>query len=266
MSKRRSILSLIITLFAFFASGCGAISGYFATETPTPTNTPVPTSTPIPEPTSTATPEPTLAPSPVSFISQEELSDGSTLYRDFEVGYQIIFSPDWFILDLSEGGFQEILETGIDVFSDLDEDLSAFIKENAAQNFRAIIVDINREHISDSGFANISIIVVQDQATMALPLDFFVDFYAQSLPNLLPNTEVTNSKFIENASGLPIGIIDIVLSIEGIPGGTISQTQVIFKAEGGLVIIVFTSPDDILDLMTPIFEEIYDTIALLDQE
>lgn len=264
MRSSKLFIPVSLCVIAIINSGCGVISEMLATETPLPTNTPLPTATPTntPTPLPTATPEPTSTPAPVT--SQEEQSDGSIVYSDLENGYKITFPPDWFVLDLSEGDFQEILEAGLDIFSDLDEDITAFIEGSAADNFRAMVVDVNEDHLSESGFANISILVVEDPTAAALPLDFFLEFYAQSLPSLLPEAEVLNSELIENSSGLSLGIIEIEISVENLPGISFKQTQVIFKAESGLVIIVFTSPDDLLELMTPIFEEIYNSIALLD--
>ena len=103
MSPKNILLIVLVGFIAVFTSGCGAISGLFATETPTPTNTPLPTSTP----TSTPTPVPTDTPTP-AVLPILELSEIRLSLEDLPSGF-IVINPEDFGFSaelLSEEDFQ----------------------------------------------------------------------------------------------------------------------------------------------------------------
>ncbi|MCH7480090.1 MAG: hypothetical protein IIC79_01735 [Chloroflexi bacterium] len=107
MSPKNILLIVLVGFIAVFTSGCGAISGLFATETPTPTNTPLPTSTPTPVPTSTPTPVPTDTPPP-TVVPILELSEIRLSVEDLPAGF-IVIKPEDFGFStelLSVEGFQ----------------------------------------------------------------------------------------------------------------------------------------------------------------
>src|SRR5512142_2060058 len=88
-----------IMIFVWTILACQGVGGFnpFATATPTATAT----FTPSPTPTFTPTFTPTPTPLPTGKLKEEQ-PDGTTLFTDYDGGYQVTFPQNWIVVLLEK--------------------------------------------------------------------------------------------------------------------------------------------------------------------
>jgi hypothetical protein len=101
-----SILIAILALVVLSCAGIADIPNPFATATPTATVTFTPSLTPSPTPTHTSTPTPL----PTGRLKEEQ-PNGTTLFTDYDGGYQMTFLQDWTVVILEKDNINEILDS-----------------------------------------------------------------------------------------------------------------------------------------------------------
>lgn len=260
---KKTTLFVLSVVFVFSLSGCSSISGLFATPTPTATNTPTVTPTPLPTNTPTPTPLPTFTPTPEPVTFLEELPDGSVLFIDKEIGYQFVVPTDWLVLDLTDEDISEIVDvTGeaIPEIKELLEELTPTIQ----QGIRVYIFDTNEEHFQGSS-PNIGILFDDSQNPNQFSMDQFVELIVEALPELFPSIEILDWGFGFNSNGVEYGeIVSTIPQIEGVTEQAAKQSQVFIKINDGLMIITFSSPENVYSEVEEIFEEMFDSFELIE--
>jgi len=107
--QRRSKKILQMTIFVLLVSGlmvntgCGVISGLFATPTPTPTATFTPTLTPTQTPTFTPSPTPTRTLTPTVTVTLTSTATPVGYYSSQQYQFSLILPPGWITTEKENG-------------------------------------------------------------------------------------------------------------------------------------------------------------------
>ena len=128
-SKIQLYLLTCIVLLSVGGLSCGGSNfpNPFVTDTPTPTPTFTATPTLTPSPTATSTPTPTSTSTPLpTGIATQELSDGSTLFIDYDNQYQLTLPENWVIIPLVKEDLEAVLDQMAEENPDLAKAAEAF--------------------------------------------------------------------------------------------------------------------------------------------
>lgn len=204
----------------------------------------------------TATPRPTG-------LLKEEQSDGATLFSDYDGGYQITFPEGWTVVIPEEDDISEALST----IPEQEENLSKLIEaaRNADVNNMIRAFGFNLKAQQGEYTPNINISQNTNSLLLAASLKDLVDATAAYYPSM--NIEVISSGVKETASGMEMGVIEAQWTMNA-PGGEkidLQQKQVMFKSEGGVVILTFSTVKDATVDLTADVDEVIDSFKLLDQ-
>lgn len=271
MSKRRSILLLLTILIALFASGCGAISGYFATETPTPTNTPLPTSTPTPRPTATRAPigedavEEICPLSPFFSLPEEIQASETVLYVDEEAGYELAFSDTWLLIDLVEGDMDQILADMTEELPEVQGAIEQFLKQSGETDLRLLSLYGNLEFVFGGIFPHMYVSYLANPVTTNLPIEMLAEQTKLVILASIPEIEILATGLAENGQAVQIGLIcsRLDLSVSGRPT---LQKIVVVKAPAGLLVITFIAAEEVFAEIEPLFDAVIHSFQVLEPE
>lgn len=246
---------VFVSVVAAASLSCGVpdVSNLFATDTPTPTATftPTPTFTPSPTPTSTPTHTPTATPLPTG-ISTQELSDGSTLFIDYDNKYQLTLPEDWVIIPLVKEDLDIMLEQLSEENPDFANAAEAF-KDLDSDVLRMAALNSKREYLIGGYASNITLAALEDPVLSAMPLSFITGALEGSFSQQGVKVLTTGVNTIDNANGMEIEYIDVEQSVAGVK---VQQRMVVFQSSGKLILMtISTTPnfkDEIFELANQI--------------
>lgn len=245
--------------------GCGVLDSLRPAPTPVPTS--APTATPIRLPTAlpTATPRPTPTPTatPPPESDIQENPDGSQTFVDWRYGYSITLPADWIVLALSEGDFEQIFGAAAEMVPDLAQ-LESMVN-SVGPGGRMISIDPDPDRSAEGFMTNVNILAIQIPGDFSM--DLMVRMNAESLPQLLEGVEVTRSEVITNANDLELGLIAYNYSFnytESTVGASIIAA--LLQRGDATLTITFGSAASVAGLMEPTFDQILDSIRVLEVE
>jgi hypothetical protein len=264
MRRNKGLLYLLVFVSALAVASlsCGVsdLPNLFATDTPTPTNTftPTPTFTPSPTATSTPTRTPTSTPLPTG-IATQELSDGSTLFIDYDNKYQMSLSEDWVIIPL----VKEDLEVMLDQLGREDPDMA-----RAAEAFKNLDSDVLRmaalnrksEYLVGGYASNITVAAIDDPIFSVMPLSFITGALEESFTQQGIKVLTTGVNIIDNASGVEVEYMDLEQTISGI---RVQQRIVAFQSNKKLILVTISTPPQFKDEIFQIAEQIGGSVEFI---
>jgi hypothetical protein len=267
MKKNWSRITLVLMLLLVTNLACNAgnvLPGLFATETPTFTITPTFTPTLTPSPTSTSTPTPTLTPTPLpTGVSQAEKADGSTIVTDYDAGFTFEISKDWLVIPATVEDLQQMSETLKSSNPDLAKAMQG-LKSVDSDALRLMALNQNKDTQQGTMITNLSVVIQQEAMILAFPMDFFIDLNVEQVKSALPGARVLSSGISENANGVEIGVIEIELKANTTAGQSVMAYEKLVFVKTGTAMCVFTfaGPNNRREALTPMFDEVIDTILL----
>lgn len=266
MKNRMILVCLLVIVAANLACSTGL--NIFATPTPTPTVTftptltPTATLTPTPTATFTPTPTPTMTPTPVpeSAFRIDDLDDGTTLFVDYEVGYQMVFGSDWMVIPM-EAGMQEELIASIQ--GELSEDLAAILEASAEElGIRFIAVDLTHTDFVENDMPNINAVYQEEPGIGWFGLDNIVTMQAELLPSMIPGIVIDSQEVIENPQGVEYGKIEMSYTDKDL-GQNVRQMIVIMLFDDGLFGLTLSSNASSFATVEPAFQNILDSFEIV---
>jgi hypothetical protein len=246
------LLLFVLTLaVANLSCGVSDLPNLFATDTPTPTNTFTPTPTFTPSPTATPTQTPTSTPLPTG-IATQELSDGSTLFIDYDNKYQMTLSEDWVIIPL----VKEDLQVALDKLGHDDPDIA-----KAAEAFKNLDSDVLRmaalnrksEYLAGGYASNITVAALDDPVFSVMPLSFITGALEESFTQQGIKVLTTGVNVIENASGMDVEYMDVEQTVSGVK---VQQRILVFQSNKKLILITVSTTPQFKEEIFEIAEQI----------
>lgn len=272
MQLRRILFCLVVVAAAGLA--CSSLGlGQDPTPTPVPTTdlpTPVvPTLTHTPEPTATFTPEPTLTPSPEP--TEEPIADSSTfeywvnvqddgtsIFTDRVLGYQLVFGPEWYVLPMDKD-MEDYLYAAAG--EGLSEELAQIIEATRDQvGIRMLALDQGLAYSpSFQNITNVSAVYQEDAALAGMDLGFLIQANAEVLPSLFPNAVVSEVDVHTNQNGIEYGRLVISHPAEWM-GFEMTQVMIMIQLEKGIMIMTCTAAEETFPTVAPVFQQIVDSL------
>jgi hypothetical protein len=255
-------LLVFISTLAIAGLSCGVsdVSNLFATLTPTATQTftPTPTFTPSPTATSTPTNTPTSTPLP-SGIATQDLSDGSTLFIDYDNNYQMTLSEDWVIIPV----VKEDLEVALEKLGREDPDMA-----RAAEAFKNLdpevlrMAALNRQskYLAGGYASNITVTAIEDPVFSVMPLSFITGALEQSFTQQGIKVLTTGVNTIENESGLEIEYMDLEQTVSSF---RVLQRIVAFQSNKKLILITISTTPQHKDEIFQMAEQIGGSVEFI---
>ena len=265
MKKNWLRIAFIVILLSTTILACQAGSAFpslFATETPTVTMTPSVT----PSPTATSTPIPSLTPTPLpTGVDKQELSTGDILFTDYDAGYTFQLSKDWLVIPATMEDLQDMSKTLEESNPDLAKAMRG-LQSIDSDALRLMAFNQNRDLNQGTMITNVNAIIQQEDILMALPMDFFIDANVEQIKSALPGSKVLSSKIFENANGVEVGVIELELKANTTSGQSVTayEKMVAIKTDTAFNLITFAWPNSRKDVLLPLFDEIINTIKLLN--
>ena len=271
MKQKRNIraLGIFVMILALTAIACQGVAGFnpFATATPTLnlTYTPSPTSTPSPTATQTATKTPSPTPLPTGAITEEQ-SDGSTLFVDYDNQFQFNIPAAWFVIPLSSEDIGSII-TSLSEENPQFKDIAAAFAQMDPDVIRVIAVNEDTKYVVNGFSTNLTVTAVEDKLLSAMPLDFVTGAVEESLKqsgaSIVSNQELAT----ENANGVEIGFLEYQQTAPTVTGATIQAHSkiLIFHSNGKLIMIQLATPEQFVEEVSPVLDQILDTVELMEQ-
>lgn len=256
-----------ILMLASLACGTGDLANLFATATPTPTLTFTPTLTPTPTPTPTATATPTHTPTPTPLptgVETETLSDGATLFTDYDNQYQLTLPKDWFVIPLSADDIADILDELAAENPGIQESAEAF-KKLDSNVIRVMSIHKNSKYIFSGFSTNMSVTALDDKFMSGLPLDFVIGALEESLKQQGAKLLSSGNLASTNANGVEVGFFEFQQNAPTATGVqvTVSSKVVVFQSAGKLVMVQLATPQQFAPDLLPVMDAISDSIKLV---
>lgn len=263
-NKSRRVLLIIPAILGLAVLSCAGLSDIpnpFATETPTPTNTftptPTLTATTTPSPTST----PTSTPLPTGKI-KEVLADGSTLFTDYDGGYQVTFPQDWTVVILEKDDLNAILAN----IPEQEKNVASLIEAAKKADVNNIIRAFGFNFKAQQGVytPNLNISYDTNPLLAAISLKDFMDNNAAYFPSL--GIKVIGSEIKKTASGVEIGVLDVAWTLKQANNQPINlrQKQAYFKTGDGVAVITLSTLADAKVDVNPDVDRLIESIKILD--
>lgn len=262
---RRLFLCFII--LAAFSSACSVT---FAGRPPTPVPTIhlptpiVPTLTPTPE----STPIPTYPPKMEMKSDRLEvivLETSETLFFDKELGYLMLFPPEWLVVPVDESTHGEYL--GL-VRAEISDDAALWVNEfffnEAAEVMRLVAMDYTMNFSEGENIiANINVSYVQEGWPAGAGLNDILLYQAAVMPTEIPNALVSEQSIKTNSNGIEYArmIVSHPANTFGVP---VKQVMLMTKLEDGVLIFTGTAKDNLFPTVEPVFQQIFDSLEFVE--
>lgn len=224
----------------------------------------VPTVTSTAIPTRAATPTPTLPPKPEKtegIIQTTQLENGDTLMVDTELGYQVVFSPEWLVVGL-DGDVDAQLAAA---FGDqIPESVSAKVNSvQGVRGVRAVALDYTGYYYELGELnANIQLVFKSDAKIDDKEVPQLVEDFVAAAPTQMPNANVIYEVIETNFNGIQYGKMIITFPREtfAVPG---KQMVVVLKVPGGLLTLTASAIEDEYQQLESNFQQVVDSIELV---
>ena len=264
MKRNKKLLFLVLftSIFTFASLSCGTnLANIFATATPTPTLTFTPTSTFTPSPTATSTPTrtPTSTPLP-SGVATQQLSDGSTLFIDYDNKYQLTLHEDWIIIPLVKKDLQVVLDRLGKEDPDIAKAAEAF-KNLDSNVIRMAALNRKPEFLEGGYAANITVAALDDPIFSVMPLSFITGALEESFSQQGIKVLTSGVNVIENAGGVEVEYMDVE---QNVSGNKVQQRMVVFQSNKKLILITISTLPQFKDEIFQLAEQIGGSIELLE--
>lgn len=255
----RPKLFLFFCLLIFASLACqstGPLATLLATPTATPTITPsaTPTFTPSPFPTS----------SPVG-VAKEKLDSGETLIIDYDNGYVLLLSQEWFTVPADAESLKEAMGSVVEENPELAsalENMKVLIQDDT---LRFIAFNTSKEYRDGSTFTNLFTVSISDPVVASLPMDFFVELNVEQIRESSAKAQIIDSGESTNINGIPYGYI--VLDNNQIQDGiSINARQhiLVIKKEDTMTLFTLTVPGKVSSNAEELIQQISDSLYSLE--
>ena len=277
MNKYPSIIFAASILLAMLAC---AIPGQEAASVPTPTvdlaqlnvmvaetvsavlqqTAQAATATPAVTATSQSTPTETAAPLQQSSITSQ--ADGTSFFVDEKAGFNLTIPPGWLPVRIDQIEYYDAfslpqaadpaVQAALMDINDLDPAV-----------FRLFIFDLQDGHVQNGFVNNVNILWNQGES-ISLKTDEEIKATAETLPSQVPGLVVVSSSVSTTASNTLTGVILSEIASQQSDGTTInlSQKQVFLNVKDGLLVLTFTTGQQIQDATLPFFDAMIESIQL----
>jgi hypothetical protein len=255
----------ILALAVLSCSGASSVSSLFATDTPTPTLTftPSPTLTPSPTSTPTLTPSPSPTAAPAGSKTEKQ-ADGSTLFTDFDNGYQVALPEGWIILPFSSEDMAQILQSMSDKNPEFKEIADNF-KNLDPDVIRVMALNLDPKYMQGGASPSFSVIAIDNKVMSSMPLDFVMGALEESFKQ--QGGEGLSSSTLTNANGVEMGGFEYVQNVPSPTGGNIQvrYKTIIFRAGDKMIMVQLGTPKQFAEEFLPIMDQIKDSVRLLEE-
>lgn len=195
-------------------------------------------------------------------VMKEQQADGSTLFTDYEGGYQIAFPNGWTVIIPNEEDISEALNN----IPEQEENVSKLIEaaRSADANNMIRVFGFNLKAQQGSYTPNINVSHNTNSLLAATSLKDLVNATVQYYPSI--SIEVLSSEVKTSTSGVEIGVIEMQGAMKAPNGDKVDlrQRQVIAKSEKGIVILTFSTVKDATIDLTADVDKVIESFQLLN--
>ena len=258
--QRSGIFIVILALTVLACQGASRLNP-FTTATPTPTLTFTPTLTPTPTLTFTPTSTPTATPIPTGRVRREQ-PDGTTIFIDYDGGYQVTFPEGWTVVIYSKSEINSALESLPEQEKNVSDMIDALKSTDVNDLLRVVGFKFGAQQGAYT--PNINISYDTNPLLAAISLEDLIPAMTSYFSSV--DVDVVNTEVKETSSGIPIGVIETLWNINAAGGKKVNleQKQIFFKTGEGVVVISYaTAKNATIDLSAD-FEMLIESIELLD--
>lgn len=206
------------------------------------------------------TPPPTATPLQQSAITS--LEDGTTFFADPKVGFNLSIPPGWLAVRIDQIEYYDafslpqaadpMVQAVLMDINDLDPGV-----------FRLFIFDLQDGHVQNGFVNNVNFVWKLDES-ISVKTDEEIKAVAAELPASVPGLVVTSSSISKTSHDILIGMILSDISTQQSDGTELAlfQKQVFLNVKEGLLVITFTTQQDIKDATLPFFDTMIESIQL----
>jgi hypothetical protein len=242
MNCRVSIPKFLLVAASLITPSCSAVSGIFASPTPTATATPIPTSTPTSTPTPLPTATPTMTPTaePAGVVAQKQ-ADGTTLVVDYDNQFVVSLASDWAVVPIGGADIGAALDELAKTNPDFAESAQVFSQMDPS-TVRVVALNGDRRYYFQGVTPVVFIMVFSDKLMTSLPLSLLASSTADGMKQ--QGATILDQASGQNANAIDYETIEYLQSAPTASGGkvTLQATMLLFKAEGAVVAVVVEAP------------------------
>jgi hypothetical protein len=212
--------------------------------------------------TATRQPTPTETATPLQQSAMTNQADGTTLFVDEKAGFNITVPPGWLAVRIDQIEYYDAfslpqaedpsVQTALMDINDLDPNV-----------FRLFIFDLQDGHVQNGFVNNVNVIWRQGES-ISLKTDEEIKATAEELPSVVPGLVVISSSISTTAANILTGVILSEITSQQSDGTTLNvfQKQVFLNVKDGLLVLTFTTGQDIKDATLPFFDAMIESIQL----
>jgi hypothetical protein len=194
----------------------------------------------------------------------EKQADGSTLFMDYDNGYQVALPEGWTILPFSSEDMAQILQSMSDKnpefkkiednFKNLDPDV-----------IRVMALNLDSKFMQSGASPSFSVMAIDNTVMYSMPLDFVMGALEESFKQ--QGGEAVSSSTLTNANGVEMGGFEYIQNVPSPTGGSIQvrYNTIIFKAVDKMIMVQLGAPKQFADEFLPIMDQIKDSVKLLEE-
>jgi len=221
------------------------------------------TSTNTPRPPAKHTPTPTLPPKTGvagDRLQTEIQEDNTTLLTDAELGYQAVFSAEWFIL-IADSPIEEQLAAAFG--EQIADETRTFVSKQSQQpGFRVIALDYTHKY-SNRPMAYFTLNYLPNPATADSEMLDVLDKTIEVIPTRTPEADVIYQNVEINAHGLEYGKM-ILNQTDSDTGIQLKKIVALFKVSDGLLTFTGVAWQEDYEKLENVFQKAINSIQAFE--
>ena len=221
------------------------------------------TSTNTPRPPAKHTPTPTLPPKTGvagDRLQTEIQEDNTTLLTDAELGYQAVFSAEWFLL-IADSPIEEQLAAAFG--EQIADETRTFVSKQSQQpGFRVIALDYTQKY-SNRPLAYFTLNYLPNPATADSEMLDVLDKTIEVIPTRTPEADVIYQNVEINAHGLEYGKM-ILNQTDADTGIQLKKIVALFKVSDGLLTFTGVAWQEDYEKLENVFQKAINSIQAVE--
>jgi hypothetical protein len=221
------------------------------------------TSTNTPRPPAKHTPTPTLPPKTGvagDRLQTEIQEDNTTLLTDAELGYQAVFSAEWFLV-IADSPIEEQLAAAFG--EQIADETRTFVSKQSQQpGFRVIALDYTQKY-SNRPLAYFTLNYLPNPATADSEMLDVLDKTIEVIPTRTPEADVIYQNVEINAHGLEYGKM-ILNQTDSDTGIQLKKIVALFKVSDGLLTFTGVAWQEDYEKLENVFQKAINSIQAFE--
>jgi hypothetical protein len=197
-------------------------------------------------------------------VASEKQPDGSTVFTDYDNGYQLTLAEDWIVIPISAEDLSNLVGAMAAENPELAEQAEAF-EQLDPDVFRMVAINQDPGLIAKGYATNVTVAAIEDPTLATMPLAFISAVMEDSFESNGAEILTQGVNEIDNPNNVEVEYLDLEQTAPTPSGGslTVRARVILFQVQGKLMMLTIAAPKEFSDEVFAAANKIGESIEMM---